>query len=84
MVGARADASDRGRAWDHGIAGSGRRTTVVFPNYDSVFHNVLSPTGGHPFDLGSYRAGDVPKSVEMTATGVIDVFCNMHSHMHAS
>jgi len=61
-----------------------RGTTVVFPNYDSVFHNVFSPTAGHPFDLGSYRAGDVPKSVEMTATGVIDVFCNMHSHMHAS
>jgi len=61
-----------------------RGTKVVFPNYDSVFHNVFSPTARHPFDLGSYRAGDAPKSVEMTATGVIDVFCNMHSRMHAS
>jgi plastocyanin len=61
-----------------------RGTRVVFPNYDSVFHNVFSPTARHPFDLGSYRAGDAPKSVEMTATGVIDVFCNMHSRMHAS
>jgi plastocyanin len=61
-----------------------RGTTVVFPNYDSVFHNVFSPTARHPFDLGSYRAGDAPKSVEMTSTGVVDVFCNMHSRMHAS
>jgi plastocyanin len=61
-----------------------RGTKVVFPNYDSVFHNVFSPSARHPFDLGSYRAGDAPKSVEMTATGVIDVFCNMHSRMHAS
>jgi plastocyanin len=61
-----------------------RGTKVVFPNYDSVFHNVFSPTARHPFDLGSYRAGDAPKSVEMTSTGVIDVFCNMHSRMHAS
>ncbi|HVU49458.1 MAG TPA: hypothetical protein VHL80_02165, partial [Polyangia bacterium] len=61
-----------------------RGTKVVFPNYDSVFHNVFSPSTRHPFDLGSYRAGDAPKGVEMTATGVIDVFCNMHSRMHAS
>jgi plastocyanin len=61
-----------------------RGTKVVFPNYDSVFHNVFSPSSRHPFDLGSYRAGDAPKGVEMTATGVIDVFCNMHSRMHAS
>jgi plastocyanin len=61
-----------------------RGTKVVFPNYDSVFHNVFSPSTRHPFDLGSYRAGDTPKGVEMTATGVIDVFCNMHSRMHAS
>jgi plastocyanin len=61
-----------------------RGTKVVFPNYDSVFHNVFSPSARHPFDLGSYRAGDAPKGVEMTSTGVIDVFCNMHSRMHAS
>jgi plastocyanin len=61
-----------------------RGTRVIFPNYDSVFHNVFSPTARHPFDLGSYRAGDAPKSVELTAAGVVDVFCNMHSRMHAS
>jgi plastocyanin len=59
-------------------------TKVVFPNYDTVFHNVFSATTRHPFDLGSYRAGDAPKSVDMTTPGVLDVFCNMHAKMHAS
>ncbi|HEY7376558.1 MAG TPA: hypothetical protein VIF57_30645 [Polyangia bacterium] len=61
-----------------------RGTKVSFPNYDSVFHNVFSPSQPHPFDLGSYRAGEEPKAVEMSATGVVDVFCNMHASMHAS
>jgi plastocyanin len=61
-----------------------RGTRVSFPNYDSVFHNVFSPSQPHPFDLGSYRAGEEPKGVEMTSPGVVDVFCNMHAAMHAS
>lgn len=61
-----------------------RGTRVVFPNYDAVYHNVFSSTSRHPFDLGSYRAGDSPRAVEMTTPGVVDVFCNMHSKMHAS
>jgi plastocyanin len=61
-----------------------RGTRVSFPNYDSVFHNVFSPTTPHPFDLGSYRAGEPAKSVELSSPGVIDVFCNVHSRMRAS
>lgn len=61
-----------------------RGTRVSFPNYDSVFHNVFSPTTPHPFDLGSYRAGEPAKSVELTSSGVVDVFCNVHSRMRAS
>jgi plastocyanin len=61
-----------------------RGTKVTFPNYDTVFHNVFSPTSPHPFDLGSYRAGDAAKSVELTSSGVVDIFCNVHSRMHAS
>src|SRR6185295_3606517 len=59
-------------------------TTVTFPNRDAVFHNVFSPTLPHPFDLGSYRAGDTPRSVALTSPGVVvDVFCNIHSGMRA-
>jgi plastocyanin len=61
-----------------------RGTRVSFPNYDSVFHNVFSPTTPHPFDLGSYRAGEPAKSVELTSPGIVDIFCNVHSRMRAS
>src|SRR5205814_3042607 len=61
-----------------------RGTTVTFPNRDAVFHNVFSPSMPHPFDLGSYRAGDPPGSVALTSAGVVvDVFCNIHSGMRA-
>jgi plastocyanin len=61
-----------------------RGTRVSFPNYDSVFHNVFSSTPPHPFDLGSHRAGEPAKSIELNTPGVIDIFCNVHSRMRAS
>jgi len=59
-------------------------TNVVFPNLDSVFHNVFSTSGRNSFDLGSYRSGDTPRSVVLTTPGVVEVFCNIHSKMNAS
>jgi plastocyanin len=59
-------------------------TTAVFPNFDSVFHNVFSNSPRNSFDLGTYRAGDKPRSVTLTSPGVVDVFCNMHQKMSAS
>jgi plastocyanin len=76
--------AQRDKAFVPEVAVVQRGTKVTFPNYDSVFHNVFSPTSPHPFDLGSYRAGDAARSVELTAPGVVDVFCNVHSRMHAS
>jgi plastocyanin len=61
-----------------------RGTRVSFPNFDAVYHNVFSPGPPHAFDLGSYRAGDAPRAIEMTSPGVVELFCNMHSKMHAS
>jgi plastocyanin len=59
-------------------------TNVVFPNMDSVFHNVFSTSGRNSFDLGSYRSGDTPRSVVLTTPGVVEVFCNIHSRMNAN
>ena len=53
-------------------------TNVVFPNMDTVFHNVFSTSGRNSFDLGSYRSGDTPRSVVLTTPGVVEVFCNIH------
>ncbi|HYV49518.1 MAG TPA: hypothetical protein VFA20_31885 [Myxococcaceae bacterium] len=61
-----------------------RGMTVVFPNYDAVFHNVFSVSPGNSFDLGTYQAGDPAKSAVMTTPGVVDIFCNLHSRMTAS
>lgn len=61
-----------------------RGTKVLFPNDDKIFHNVFSLTPGASFDLGTYRAGDPPAAYVFTQTGVVDVFCNLHSNMNAS
>jgi plastocyanin len=59
-------------------------TQVVFPNLDTVFHNVFSNSPKNTFDLGSYRAGDKPRSVIMTAPGLVEIFCNVHQKMNAN
>ena len=59
-------------------------TQVVFPNLDTVFHNVFSTSAKNAFDLGSYRAGDKPRSVVMTSPGLVEVFCNVHQKMNVN
>src|SRR3569623_863932 len=61
-----------------------RGTKVTFPNFDAVYHNVFSPGPPHAFDLGSYRAGEAPRAVEMTSPGVVELYCDKHSKLHAS
>ena len=48
-------------------------TQVVFPNLDTVFHNVFSNSPKNSFDLGSYRSGDKPRSVIMTSPGLVEI-----------
>ena len=57
-------------------------STVDFPNDDLVFHNVFSLSSAATFDLGRYpqrksKARTFPK------TGIVKVFCHLHSHMSA-
>jgi plastocyanin len=61
-----------------------RGTRIAFPNADPVLHNVFSPSPTQPFDLGSYRQGEKAGVVRLFTPGVVEVFCNMHSKMHAS
>jgi plastocyanin len=55
-------------------------SNVAFPNVDPIFHNVFSATMGTTFDLGSYPQGE-SRTMTMTRTGQIDVFCNLHPQM---
>jgi len=57
-------------------------TTVDFPNADLTFHNVFSLSKTKSFDLGRYPKG-MSKAVRFDRPGVVQVFCEIHSHMRA-
>jgi len=57
-------------------------TRASFPNRDTFFHNVFSPTPV-PFDLGTYRANEETPSVVLKTPGVVEIFCNIHAQMSA-
>jgi plastocyanin len=56
--------------------------TVLFPNNDTVFHNVFSFREGKRFDLGLYPVGTTERQVFDTP-GLARLFCNIHSNMSA-
>jgi plastocyanin len=60
-----------------------RGSTVDFPNGDPFFHDVFSLSRGATFDLGSYPKGQT-KSHVFRRTGLVKVYCHIHSHMTAS
>ena len=60
-----------------------RGTEVAFPNDDTVLHNVFSVSKVAPFDLGIYKQGS-SRSVLMSRTGLVRVYCNLHPEMAAS
>ncbi len=57
-------------------------STVHFPNGDPFFHNVFSLSGAKSFDLGRYPKNQV-RSVKFSRSGVVKLFCHIHSHMNA-
>jgi plastocyanin len=60
-----------------------RGSTVEFPNSDPYFHNVFSLSRGASFDLGRFPRGE-SRARTFTKTGLIKVYCHLHSHMSAS
>jgi plastocyanin len=57
--------------------------SITFPNGDPFLHNVFSPSSTRPFDLGSFPEGET-RDRKFPDTGVIDVYCNIHSEMSAT
>jgi hypothetical protein len=57
-------------------------TTVEFPNFDRIFHNVFSLSSPATFDLGLYRNGDF-KPYTFRTPGLVKVYCNIHPSMAA-
>ncbi len=55
---------------------------VIFPNFDPIYHNAFSNFSGQIFDLGLYPPG-TSRTIRFDRTGVVRVFCNIHSTMSA-
>jgi plastocyanin len=72
-----------GRQFSPRVAVVQTGTSLVFPNMDSVYHNVFSSSPRNSFDLGTYQAGDKARSVTVTGPGVVEIFCNIHQKMSA-
>jgi plastocyanin/outer membrane murein-binding lipoprotein Lpp len=58
-------------------------TRAIFPNFDTVIHNVFSTTPDNRFDLGNVKAGDETAPVVLMKPGHVEVYCNLHSKMRA-
>jgi len=57
-------------------------STVVFPNFDPVYHNVFSVSPAKAFDLGIFKNGEA-REVVFGKEGLIRLGCNLHSNMLA-
>jgi plastocyanin len=57
-------------------------STVSFPNFDGVYHNVFSLAKTKPFDLGIYKNGET-RDVTFDQEGILRLGCNMHANMSA-
>jgi plastocyanin len=60
-----------------------RGTRVIFPNRDTLTHNVFSLSRASAFDLGMLKAGEQGAPIHLTDPGVVDVYCNIHAKMRA-
>ncbi len=57
-------------------------STIAFPNFDSVFHNVFSSSPLGAFDLGIYKMGEA-REFTFQKEGIIHLGCNLHANMSA-
>ncbi len=72
----------RGREFAPRLTAVSIGSTIAFPNFDSLFHNVFSTSPSSPFDLGMYRNGEA-REYTFAKEGVIRVGCNLHANMSA-
>jgi plastocyanin len=72
-----------GRQFNPRVAVVQTGTSLMFPNVDSVYHNVFSNSPRNSFDLGTYQAGEKARSVTVTGPGVVEIYCNIHQKMSA-
>lgn len=57
-------------------------STISFPNYDSIYHNVFSLSKTRAFDLGMYKNGEA-REIKVDKPGIVRLGCNLHAAMSA-
>ena len=57
-------------------------STVSFPNFDQIYHNVFSLSKPKAFDLGMYKNGET-REMKFDKPGIIRLGCNLHAAMSA-
>ncbi len=70
----------RGREFLPRVAAISVGSTLSFPNFDTVFHNVFSTSPSAPFDLGIYKVGEA-REYTFTKEGIVRLGCNLHANM---
>ncbi len=55
-------------------------SSVAFPNFDGVYHNVFSLSAPKKFDVGLYKDGD-SREVKFEKPGIVRLGCNIHAKM---
>lgn len=58
-------------------------SSVSFPNFDPIFHNVFSLSKPKTFDLGNYPKGQ-SRNVMFPKAGAVFVYCHLHPNMSAT
>jgi hemoglobin len=72
----------RGKSFEPRVMAVPVGSTVSFPNFDSVFHNVFSLSKVTSFDLGMYKNGET-REIKFTKPGIVRLGCNLHANMSA-
>jgi plastocyanin len=72
----------RGREFLPNLLAVSVGSTVSFPNFDPVFHNVFSTSPVAQFDLGLYKAGEA-REFTFQKEGIVRLGCNLHANMSA-
>ncbi len=72
----------RGREFLPSLVAVSVGSTISFPNFDTVFHNVFSTSPLAAFDLGLYKAGEA-REYTFQKEGFVHLGCNLHANMSA-
>jgi len=72
----------RGRQFAPHLLVVPKGSTVSFPNFDPIYHNVFSRSEVQPFDLGLYVKGQT-RDMTFDHEGVFKLGCDLHANMSA-